>query len=121
MFSHAGGLLCLWLSGMPWFYALPLSLAILASLRHTLRRYAGLQHPRSVVALHFSEDKATLAQRDGASLDYDLHSASAIGVALFVLCLKDTQGRVRRELLHADMMSADSSRRLRTALVLRGG
>lgn len=106
---------------MPWFYALCLSVALAWSLHHVLDRHARLRHARSPATLTLTENRVTLLQRDGRSFEYQLLPATTLGIALFVLQLVDAHGKTRRELLHADMMPADCSRRLRAWLALHRG
>ena len=114
--SHAGAVLVLILSGLPWTVNALITAGVLTSLIQTRSRYLSLTHPASVLEIilnHAGEWWLTTA--GGQTVQVMLAPGAFVHPSLVVLAFKaDQQGY--RVILTPDVTDSDSFRRLRVRL-----
>lgn len=115
--AHVAAAAVAWLAPVPLWLKAGITLAIVASLVHSLSRKAALHAARAIVALEVTEaGRISFRTRNGEWQACELLGSTYVSPYLTILNLKAQGARVRHVVLVPDNVEAQDFRRLRTWL-----
>jgi toxin CptA len=121
--AHAGAVVLLWLLALPVWVKSVLTLAVIASLVHSLRHVALLKAAESIIAIEIKEPAALAFQtRRGEWHECSLSGDSYVSAWLTIVILKIDKRRFPKcAVITPDNVDAEDFRRLRVWLRWNGG